>query len=78
MQEHVALQSKGHIERETRRIEKRMPLQLTGEEMKESSQNVSGQQNTSSQLNTGCLVNALPNYSRMRKILFVCHGNICR
>lgn len=30
-----------------------MPLQLTGEEMKESSQNISGQQNASSQLNTG-------------------------
>ena len=36
------------------------------------------QQNASSQLNTGCSVNARPNYSRMAKILFVCHGNICR
>lgn len=35
-------------------------------------------QNASSQLNIGCSVNAHPNYSRMTKILFVCHGNICR
>ena len=46
--------------------------------MKESSHNISGQQNASSQLNTDCSVNARPNYSRMTKILFVCHGNICR
>lgn len=46
--------------------------------MQESSQNISGQQNASSQLNIGCSVNAHPNYSRMTKILFVCHGNICR
>ena len=36
------------------------------------------QQNASRQLNTGCSVNAHPNYSHMTKILFVCHGNICR
>ncbi len=46
--------------------------------MNQSSQNISGQQNASSQLNTGCSVNAHPNYPRMIKILFVCHGNICR
>ena len=46
--------------------------------MKESSHNISGQKNASSQLNTDCSVNARPNYSRMTKILFVCHGNICR
>ena len=46
--------------------------------MNQRPQNISGQQNASSQLNTGCSVNARPNYSRMTKILFVCHGNICR
>lgn len=46
--------------------------------MNQSSQNISGQQSASSQLNTGCSVNAHPNCCRMTKILFVCHGNICR
>ena len=41
--------------------------------MKESSHNISGQKNASSQLNTGCSENA-----HVTKILFVCHGNICR
>ena len=50
-----------------------MPLQLTGEEMKESSQNISGQQNASSQLNNVHSENA-----HVTKVLFVCHGNICR
>ena len=41
--------------------------------MKESSHNISGQKNASSQLNTDCSENA-----HVTKILFVCHGNICR
>jgi len=73
MQEHVALQSKGHDYRETRRIGNRILLQRTGEEMNQSSQNVSGHQNASSQLNTDRLETA-----HVTKVLFVCHGNICR
>lgn len=41
--------------------------------MQESSQNVSRQQNASSQLNTDRLETA-----HVTKVLFVCHGNICR
>ena len=41
--------------------------------MNQSSHNISGQQNASSQQNTDCQES-----SRMTKILFVCHGNICR
>ena len=41
--------------------------------MQESTQNISSQQNASSQLNTGSSENA-----HATKILFVCHGNICR
>ena len=41
--------------------------------MKHIQQNASGHRNASSQLNTGCSENA-----HAIKILFVCHGNICR
>lgn len=41
--------------------------------MNQSPQNTSRHQNASSQLNTGCLEKA-----HATKILFVCHGNICR
>ena len=41
--------------------------------MNQSPQNASRHQNASSQLNIGCLENA-----HTTKILFVCHGNICR
>lgn len=41
--------------------------------MKESSHNISGQQNASSQLNTDRLETA-----HVTKVLFVCHVNICR
>ena len=41
--------------------------------MNQSSQNISGQQNAGSQLNEVRSENA-----HVTKILFVCHGNICR
>ena len=61
MQEHVAVQSKGHVQRETRRIGKRILLQRTGEEM-----------------NTSKLNGRRIDGDHVTKILFVCHGNICR